>query len=350
MHMSDALVSPAVAGSLWAVTAGVAAMSARALQRDPDDRRVPLMGVLGAFVFAAQMVNFSIPATGSSGHLGGGLLLSALLGPPAAFLVMASVLTVQALFFADGGLLALGCNIFNLGFLTCFVAYPLIFVPLSGRAPSRMRLAGATVAGAVVGLQLGSLGVVLETVLSGRTDLSFSSFLLLMQPIHLVIGVVEGSVTAALVLFMRESRPDLVSIGATPSPKPGPPVRRVAAAVLLAAAVAGGALSRIASAKPDGLEWSLAHARASAQTGPSAGPAGEPSERRDTPAGLLFARLAPGWAATAERPGNVGPEAPERASSSFSGILGAGLTVAMIALLGSGLRALRRLSRPAPLQ
>ena len=74
------------------------------------------MGVLGAFIFAAQMINFTIPATGSSGHLGGGLILTILLGPYAAFLTIASVLMVQALFFADGGLLALGCNIFNLGF------------------------------------------------------------------------------------------------------------------------------------------------------------------------------------------------------------------------------------------
>ena len=89
---------------------------------DGDDRRVPLMGVLGAFVFAAQMVNFAIPGTGSSGHLGGGLLLAILLGPRAAFIVIASVLIVQALFFADGGLLALGCNVFNLGFFPAFVA------------------------------------------------------------------------------------------------------------------------------------------------------------------------------------------------------------------------------------
>src|SRR6516165_3034633 len=113
--MSDALVSPAVGGLLWAGAAGVAAWSARRVDADGDERKIPLMGVLGAFVFAAQMVNFAIPGTGSSGHLGGGLLLAALLGPEAAFLVLASVLGVQALFFADGGLLALGANAVNLG-------------------------------------------------------------------------------------------------------------------------------------------------------------------------------------------------------------------------------------------
>ena len=93
------------------------------------------MGVAGAFVFAAQMLNFAIPGTGSSGHLGGALLLAILLGPEAAFLVMASILAVQALFFADGGLLALGCNIFNLGFFPAFVAYPLVYRRIVGDGP-----------------------------------------------------------------------------------------------------------------------------------------------------------------------------------------------------------------------
>src|SRR5512137_2856977 len=131
MHMADALLSPAVGGAMWAVSGGTLAFCARKVRSELDESKVPLMGVLGAFLFAAQMINFTIPATGSSGHLGGGLLLTILLGPYAAFLVVASVLVVQALFFADGGLLALGCNIFNLGFLPAFVAYPLCYRPLA---------------------------------------------------------------------------------------------------------------------------------------------------------------------------------------------------------------------------
>ena len=103
MHMADALISPAVGGAMWAATAGLTVYSAKKLKKDLDEHLVPLMGVLGAFIFAAQMINFTIPATGSSGHLGGGMILAILLGPYAAFLVMASVLTIQALFFADGG-------------------------------------------------------------------------------------------------------------------------------------------------------------------------------------------------------------------------------------------------------
>ena len=95
------------------------------------------MGVPGAFIFAAQMINFTIPATGSSGHLGGGMILAILLGPYAAFLMIASAITVQSFFFADGGLLALGCNIINLGGFPCFIAYPLIYKKLAGARPSQ---------------------------------------------------------------------------------------------------------------------------------------------------------------------------------------------------------------------
>src|SRR5512136_1962273 len=140
MHMADALLSPAVGGGMWAATAATLAFSARKVTREIDDRKVPLMGVLGAFIFAAQMINFTIPGTGSSGHIGGGMILAVLLGPYAAFLVTASVLTVQALFFADGGLLALGCNIFNLGFFPAFIAYAFVFKPLLGEKPTAGRL------------------------------------------------------------------------------------------------------------------------------------------------------------------------------------------------------------------
>ena len=124
MHMADALLSPAVGGGFWAGTLGFIIYSAKRLRARMNERLIPLMGVLGAFVFAGQMINFTIPGTGSSGHLGGGMLLAILLGPHAAFIVIASILTVQALFFADGGLLALGCNIWNLGIYPCYIAYP----------------------------------------------------------------------------------------------------------------------------------------------------------------------------------------------------------------------------------
>ena len=138
MHMADALLSPAVGGAMWVAAAGTIAYSARKLSKGESkdlnspksvsfDKKIPLMGVLGAFVFAAQMINFTIPGTGSSGHIGGGILLASLLGPEAGFLTIASVLLIQCLFFADGGLLALGCNMVNMGLFACFIGFPLIY-------------------------------------------------------------------------------------------------------------------------------------------------------------------------------------------------------------------------------
>jgi cobalt/nickel transport system permease protein len=126
MHMSDSLLSPAVGLACAAVAAGMVAYSARRFAaEEAHDAKIPLAGVLGAFVFAGQMLNFAVPGTGSSGHIGGGLLLAVLLGPYAAFLTVAAVLVVQCLFFQDGGILALGCNILNLGFWPCLVGLPL---------------------------------------------------------------------------------------------------------------------------------------------------------------------------------------------------------------------------------
>jgi cobalt/nickel transport system permease protein len=258
MHMADALLSPAVGGTMWAASAGTIAYCSRKIRPELDDHRVPLMGVLGAFLFAAQMINFTIPATGSSGHLGGGLLLAILLGPHAAFLTIASVLMVQALFFADGGLLALGCNIFNMGFFPAFVVFPLVYRPLIGRSPTRFRSTAVTMLSAVLGLQLGPLAVVLETCASGISSLPFATFLLLLQPIHLAIGIVEGLVTVAVVFFVRQARPEIVQ-GAVDAASLGRrSLRGVLIAFLVAAMMTGGVLSRYASKNPDGLEWAIA--------------------------------------------------------------------------------------------
>ncbi len=263
MHMADALISPAVGGTMWAVSGGLIGYSARKMRHCLDGSRVPLMGVMGAFVFAAQMVNFSIPGTGSSGHLGGGLLLAILLGPPAAFITIASILTVQAMFFADGGLLALGCNIANMGLMPCFIAYPLLYLPLVGKKPSRGRIALAATVAAVAGLQLGAMGVVAETATSGISDLPIGKFMLLMQPIHLAIGLVEGLVTTAVVTFVWQARPEVLDLA--DSAGAGRPLgslsgrmRPVVISLLVAAVIIGGFVSWFASSAPDGLEWSVA--------------------------------------------------------------------------------------------
>jgi len=250
--MADAFLSPTVGLGMWAAAAGLIGLSSRRLRLEADDRKVPLMGVLGAFVFAAQMINFAIPGTGSSGHLGGGLLLAVLLGPHAGVLVIASVLMVQALFFADGGLLAFGCNLINLGLFPAFVGYPL-FRWIAGPAPGRRRMAVAAVIASIVGLQLGALAVVLQTTLSGISALPFGSFLAFMLPIHFAIGIVEGLATAVILGFVFAARPELLAQAGSPRS----PLRSVSAAFVLLAVLTGGLLSWFASSRPDGLEWSV---------------------------------------------------------------------------------------------
>jgi len=241
---------------MWVISGGLIAFSAKKVREEADDRKIPLMGVLGAFIFAAQMLNFSIPGTGSSGHLGGGMILAILLGPWSAFLVMASVLAVQALFFADGGLLALGCNIFNLGFFTCFLAYPFIYKQIAGNSAGKKRiLLGATLAG-ILGLQFGAFGVVLETVFSGISELPFRTFILMMQPIHLGIGVVEGLVTSSVVMFVMKVRPEILTAVVEKAPI-GVSIKKTALSLAAAAVFTGAALSWFASADPDGLEWAM---------------------------------------------------------------------------------------------
>lgn len=266
MHMSDALLSPEVGASLWAGAAGAIALSSRRLARQMDERMLPLMGVMGAFVFAAQMVNFAIPGTGSSGHLGGGLLLAVLLGPYAGFLAIAAVLMVQALFFADGGLLALGANVWNLGVYPCFIAYPLIYKPIAGSAPSGARRAFALIAAAIVGLQMGAFSVVMQTYLSGRSELPLGSFALVMQPVHLAIGLVEGIVTAGVIGFIIRERPEIVARmnGAAAA---GAWSGRVIGAIAIATLLIGGAGAWVASERPDGLEWSIEKVAGSGEIG-----------------------------------------------------------------------------------
>ena len=258
MHMADALLSPGVGAAFWAGTLVAIGYASKKLKETIDDKMVPLMGVLGAFILASQMINFTIPGTGSSGHLGGGMILTILLGPPAAFLVMASVLTVQALFFADGGLLALGCNIWNLGIYPCFIAFPFIYTPLAGDGKNTTRVLFAALASGVIGLQLGAFSVVLETLFSGKSELPFGTFLMLMLPIHLGIGLVEGFVTAGVINYVRSVRPEILESVVSARPLPaGVSMKNVLVGLAILAIITGGTISWFASTRPDGLEWSI---------------------------------------------------------------------------------------------
>lgn len=329
MHMADALISPAVGSAFWAVSAGTIALSSARLRKQRDDHKVPLMGALGAFVFAAQMINFTIPATGSSGHLGGGLLLAILLGPSAAFLTIASVLVVQALFFADGGLLALGCNIFNLGVFPAFIAYPFIYRKLTGKQAIPSRMAFAAIIAAVVALQCGSLGVVLQTVMSGVSSLPLDTFILLMQPIHLAIGVVEGVVTALIVSFVYRARPEILQSGRQEKATTKMPLRWLLTAFLVAALLTGGVISWFASEQPDGLEWAIARTSGSATL---------PEPGVKTHEVLTAIQEKTAFLPDYNLPGETETASQQRAGKTFSGIIGGSLTLVICALAGMVLR------------
>jgi cobalt/nickel transport system permease protein len=257
--MIDALISPAVGGVMAAVSVGVGTLSIAKVRKDElADAKLPLMGVAGALVFAGQMINFTIPATGSSGHIGGGILLAGLLGGFPAFLAIAAVLIIQCLFFADGGLLALGCNIFNMGVIPCMILYPLVFKPLIAKGITAKRLSAASIIAVIAGLELGAFGVVLETQISGITALPFGTFTALMLPIHLAIGAVEGIVTAAVLVFVWKMRPEILEAAQGRSRIGGSvSTRKVLVTLAVLAVIVGGAVSLFASANPDGLEWAM---------------------------------------------------------------------------------------------
>ena len=258
MHMADALLSPEVGGTMYA--AGVAAVvySAKKIRReDLGESKIPLMAVSGAMIFAAQMINFTIPGTGSSGHISGGILLAALLGPFAGTLTLAAVLVIQCLCFADGGLLALGCNIFNICVIPCLFIFPLITRRVLSASPTKKRIWIASIISVVLALQLGAFSIVLQTTASGITELPFTAFVLLMQPIHLAIGIVEGIVTAAILSFVYAARPQILTSAAARGAGTGAKKVIIVFACIAIALAAG--LSVFASANPDGLEWAVLH-------------------------------------------------------------------------------------------
>ena len=272
MHMSDTLISPAVAVATSIVAAALVVVATRKIGRENSratTHLVPLMGVMGALVFAAQMLNFAIPATGSSGHIVGGVLLAAVLGEWAGFLTLTSVIIVQCLLFADGGLMTLGCNVLNMAALSCLVAYPLIFKPLIHNHNSPSRWAAASIVTSITALAMGALAVTVETELSGITALPYGRFLSFMLPIHLLIGIGEGLATAAVIASLRRYRPDLLFDSTEPTARPRTQfIAITVVAALLVASVAG----TVASSRPDGLEWSIERTTAGVEIAESQSP------------------------------------------------------------------------------
>jgi len=254
MHMPNEVLSPTVAGAFIAASAAGLGLAAARARRSFHESKVPLMGVMGAFVFAAQMVNFQILGA-TSGHLGGGVLLAILLGPHAAALVMAAILTVQCLVFNDGGLLALGCNIFNMGIVASYVGYAVYRLVL-GRAEgpkSAGRLYLASFTAALVGVAAGAAAVPVQIALSGMSAVPFSTFFPLMVGIHLLIGAVEGAITFAVVAFVAQVRPE--ALGVRVEGRQRVSRRALAASFAVLALLVAGLLSLVASGLPDGLDF-----------------------------------------------------------------------------------------------
>lgn len=335
MHMADALVAPAAAAAMYAVSGAAIGISIKTLRKDESARKLPTMAVTSALVFAGQMINYTIPGTGSSGHLCGGMLLSAMLGPQAGFLSMVVILAIQSLFFADGGLLALGANCWNMAFYGCFVGYYILWRPIlrsrlfSGMgtaAAGRMKIILASILGCVLTLQLGAFSVVLETTVSGITELPFGAFCGLMLPVHLAIGLVEGLITAAVLLFVYEARPELLmEVGS--SGQDGRCSLKATLAILAATAiVVGGGLSLAASANPDGLEWSLfGSTEAGGNMGLDEDNYGVSSAAADTAASIQEK--------TALLPDYAFKQSDSAVGTSVSGIVGSALVAAFAALI-----------------
>jgi len=209
MHAPDGFLSVPVAAVMWLVTIVVLAIAIRRVDRTLDPRAVPMMGVAGAFIFAAQMFNFQI-AGGTSGHLLGGVLAAILLGPWAGTLVMACVIAVQALIFQDGGLVAMGANIFNMGIvgtLGGFYLYRVLTGVLGGEERARMPAAAIAAWASVVA---GAVCMAVELAVSGTTPLQLA--LPAMVGVHVVIGIGEALITVAALSFIAATRSDLLRL------------------------------------------------------------------------------------------------------------------------------------------
>lgn len=276
--MADALVAPPVAVAAGIVATALIVISSKKISQNKRPDILPLMGVMGAFVFAAQMINFSIPGTGSSGHIIGGVLLAAMLGPWAGFITIASVLIIQCFVFADGGMMALGCNLINMGAMSCLVAYPFIFRPIAGNSLSKTRIMIASVIACVVGLELGALLVTGETEMSGITALPVQEFLMFMLPIHLAIGLCEGIATGAVICFVASYKPDMLYTPYEPVQTAHDTSKASGKKKVVLGVFAGLALlfactfTWLASSDPDGLEWSISKITGSTELAPAVTP------------------------------------------------------------------------------
>lgn len=209
MHIPDGFISTGTAAVSWLASAGSVGYAVRRVNRQLGERQVPLMGVTAAFIFAAQMMNFTV-AGGTSGHLLGGALAAILLGPWAGMLVLTSVLVVQALLFQDGGLVALGANVLNMAVIGVLVGW-VVYTGLKrllGDGPWATWVSGF--AAAWLSVVIASLAAAVELAVSGTSPWGVA--LPAMGLVHMLIGIGEGLITVAVLAFLRVARPDLLTL------------------------------------------------------------------------------------------------------------------------------------------
>lgn len=209
MHIPDGFLNAATVATTYAVSVGGIGNAVHIANKKLGDKHIPMMGILAAFIFAAQMLNFPV-AGGTSGHMIGAALVAILLGPWAAVIIMSAVLIAQCLIFQDGGLLALGANIFNMGIIAGFSAYYIYKLAGSVFGDSgRGRLASGFIAawGSVV---LSSIACAIELAVSGVSPLGV--VLPAMAGVHAFIGIGEGLITMAVVSVIMASRVDLLGL------------------------------------------------------------------------------------------------------------------------------------------
>jgi cobalt/nickel transport system permease protein len=247
MHIPDGFLTPQMSLVGWLLAAGLIGIAVRQTRHQLGERQIPLMGLLAAFIFAAQAINFPV-AAGTSGHLLGGTLAAIVMGPWAAALIMTAVIAVQGLLFQDGGLLVMGWNILNMGILTAFsgyIVYRWVRRAAGGGTPGI--LAGGF-AGAWLSVELGAIATAFELAVSGTSPLVLG--LPAMAGVHALIGLGEGLITVGALALLQATRPEILAAGEVAPGRRGATV--VAGGIVLAMIVA--LFSPLASPSPDGLE------------------------------------------------------------------------------------------------
>jgi len=243
LHIPDGFLTIVVSLIFWLITIIMVGIAVSKTNRSLGEKQVPIMGVMAAFIFAAQMLNFPI-AGGTSGHFLGGALAAIVLGPWAGILVMTAVVGIQALLFQDGGLLVMGANIFNMGILTAVIGYGLYRLVIHQKKGIRLAVAGG---GAWIATMAAALITSLQLWLSGTTRLEI--VLPAMLGVHALIGLGEALITVAALAYIEQTRPDI--LGSENTTREGGWGWIVSGVLISLLAVL---ISPLASGNPDGLE------------------------------------------------------------------------------------------------